>query len=37
MPHILEVSEELDKRFQKLLKKDKIQFEALSKKIDEIL
>lgn len=37
MAYALEVGEELDKVFQKLAKKDKRTFEALSKKITEIV
>lgn len=37
MTYTLEVGEELDKVFQKLAKKDKRTFEALSKKINEIV
>ncbi len=37
MTYALEVGEELDKVFQKLAKKDKRTFEALSKKINEVL
>ncbi len=33
----LEIVEKVDRIFRKLKKKDSIQFEALSKKIDEIL
>lgn len=37
MTYVLEVSEKLDKIFAKLAKKDKLQFEILSRKINEIL
>lgn len=36
MPYKLEISEYLDKIFIKLSKKDKLQFEILSRKIKEI-
>lgn len=37
MSYKLEISEQLDRVFDKLSKKDKLQFEILSKKIKEIL
>ena len=37
MTYSLEISEKLDKIFSKLSKKDKLQFEILSRKIKEIL
>jgi addiction module RelE/StbE family toxin len=37
MSYELEVSEHLDRLFSKLSKKDKLQFEILSRKIKEIL
>ncbi len=37
MVYILEISEQLDRLFAKLSKKDKLQFEILSRKINEIL
>jgi len=37
MPYSLVISESLDKEFMKLSKKDKLQFEILSRKIKEIL
>lgn len=37
MGYKLEISEQLDRIFDKLSKKDKLQFEILSKKIKEIL
>lgn len=37
MTYQLEISEQLDKIFAKLSKKDKLQFEILSRKIKEIL
>ncbi len=37
MPHSLEVAERLSKVFRKLAKKDKTTFEAISKKVNEIL
>ncbi|MBM3233995.1 type II toxin-antitoxin system mRNA interferase toxin, RelE/StbE family [Candidatus Pacearchaeota archaeon] len=37
MVYILEVSEHLDRVFSKLSKKDKLQFEILTRKINEIL
>ena len=37
MAYSLEVSEELHKIFEKLSKKDKIAFEAINKKVNEIL
>lgn len=37
MTYSLEVAEELDKIFQKLAKRDKRTFEAINKKISEIL
>lgn len=37
MPYSLEVSEALEKAFHKLAKKDKVTFEALNKKIYQIL
>ena len=37
MPHELITSEHLDKIFAKLSKKDKLQFEILTRKIKEIL
>ncbi|MBS3100035.1 type II toxin-antitoxin system RelE/ParE family toxin [Candidatus Pacearchaeota archaeon] len=37
MSYTLEISEKLDKRFDKLSKKDKSQFEILTRKINEIL
>ena len=37
MPYELENSEHLDKVFAKLCKKDKLQFEILTRKIKEIL
>jgi addiction module RelE/StbE family toxin len=37
MTYTLDVSERLDKVFAKLAKKDKLQFEILTRKIDEIL
>jgi addiction module RelE/StbE family toxin len=37
MTYILEVSEKLDRVFAKLSKKDRLQFEILSRKIKEIL
>lgn len=37
MTYTLEVSEQLDRIFAKLSKKDKLQFEILSRKIKEIL
>lgn len=36
MSHSLEISEQLDKLFAKLSRKDKFQFEILSRKIKEI-
>ncbi len=37
MTYNLEISESLDRIFAKLLKRDKLQFEILSRKIKEIL
>ena len=37
MSYQLEISEQLDKLFLKLSKKDKMQFEILSKKIQQII
>lgn len=37
MSYVLEISERLDRIFAKLSKKDKIQFEILTRKIKEIL
>ena len=37
MTYTLDVSEKLDKVFSKLAKKDKLQFEILTRKIKEIL
>jgi YafQ family addiction module toxin component len=37
MSYELEISEELDKKFEKLLKKDKKQLEIIHKKIQQIL
>ncbi len=37
MPYFLEVAEELDKRFSKLAGRDKVAFEAIHKKVLEIL
>ena len=37
MAYTLEISEKLDRVFAKLSKKDKLQFEILSRKIKEIL
>ena len=37
MAYSLEVAEELNKLFAKLAKKDKITFEAINKKVNEIL
>ncbi|MEK6893545.1 MAG: type II toxin-antitoxin system RelE/ParE family toxin [Nanoarchaeota archaeon] len=37
MTYTLEISEQLDRIFAKLSKKDKLQFEILSRKIKEIL
>jgi len=37
MPYELETSEHLDRIFAKLSKKDKLQFEILTRKIKEIL
>ena len=37
MPYKLEIPEHLDKTFIKLSKKDKLQFEILSRRIKEIL
>jgi hypothetical protein len=37
MAYELEISEELDRMFSKLSKKDKFQFEILSKKIEQIV
>ena len=37
MTYTLEVSEHLDRIFYKLAKKDKLQFEILTRKINEIL
>ena len=37
MSYTLEISEKLDKRFDKLSKKDKSQFEILTRKINEML
>jgi len=37
MTYTLEVSEKLDRAFSKLAKKDKLQFEILTRKINEIL
>jgi len=37
MTYILDVSEKLDRIFSKLAKKDKLQFEILTRKIKEIL
>lgn len=37
MAYSLEISEELHKIFEKLSKKDKIAFEAIDKKVNEIL
>ena len=37
MPYELDTSEHLDKFFAKLCKKDKLQFEILTRKIKEIL
>ena len=37
MTYTLDVSEKLDKIFYKLSKKDKLQFEILTRKINEIL
>ena len=36
MTHLLEISEELNKRFAKLANRDKVLFEALGKKVHEI-
>ena len=36
MPYFLEVAEDLSKRFTKLAKRDKVVFEAHTKKIQEI-
>jgi len=37
MSYLLEISEHLDRLFDKLSKKDRLQFEILSRKIKEIL
>lgn len=37
MPYSLEVAENLNKIFEKLAKKDKATFEAINKKVNEIL
>lgn len=37
MTYALDVSEHLDRAFSKLAKKDKLQFEILTRKINEIL
>jgi addiction module RelE/StbE family toxin len=37
LTYVLEISEQLDRIFLKLSKKDKLQFEILSRKIKEIL
>lgn len=37
MSYTLEISEKLDKIFSKLSRKDKLQFEILSRKIEEII
>jgi len=37
MPYTLEIAEDLDRQFQKLHKKDRVTYESLAKKIDEVI